>query len=175
MPEPSIIDARLAEIDRRLSTIQTGLRPADPSPAAVGHALGATAPDAAGAGAVDPELEEPPLPPPTPLHPAPTTAELALRAQVEAPSLVDRLRTLGEAHDRLLELHRELLSQYAEVLAHRVAGAATAAVTAGPFTSAEALRAFEQGLSELPGVTAVTVREYLGADRVALDVHLGAR
>ena len=155
MPEPSTIDARLAEIDRRLRTIQTGLKPAregDPAPA--------------------PPVEEPPLPPPTPLRPGAVVTE---HDDDRDGSLVDRLQALGEAHERLLELHRELLAQYAEVLERTTAPSASATVTAGPFADAEALRAFEQGLATLPGVTAVTVREYLGPDRVALEVTLAAR
>jgi hypothetical protein len=175
MPEPSIIDERLAEIDRRLRTIQTGLRPVDPPSAPAAEDAAPASGSASASVEPEPEPVEEPLPPPTPLRPAPTPAELALEQGLETVSIIDRLRTLSEAHDRLLELHRELLSQYAEGLARRVTEGATAAVTAGPFPDAAALRAFEHGLSELPAVTAVTVREYLGADRVALDVHLAHR
>jgi hypothetical protein len=163
MPEPSIIDARLAEIDRRLRTIQTGLKAAEPA-----------------VGDLDPvaqALEEPPLPPPTPLRPTPasaTSGEAGKPEALEADVLVDRLRALSEAHERLLELHRDLLAQYAGVLEHRAAPSATASVTAGPFADAASVRAFEQGLATLPGVAAVTVREFLGPDRVALEVTLGA-
>jgi hypothetical protein len=145
MPEPSIIDARLAEIDRRLRTIQTGLKPTEPSP-----------------------------PAPVPLHAAPDLDPEPERDDATE-ALVDRLGALGEAHERLLELHRELLEQYARVLERTAAQAATASVTAGPFADGAAVDAFERGLATLPGVAAVTVREYLGADRVALEVTLAAR
>jgi hypothetical protein len=161
MPEPSIIDARLAEIDRRLRTIQTGLKAAEPA-----------------VGDLDPvaqAFEEPALPPPTPLRPTPATSGEAGKPEaLEAEVLVDRLRALSEAHERLLELHRDLLAQYAGVLEHRAAPSAAASVTAGPFADAASVRAFEQGLATLPGVIAVTVREFLGPDRVALEVTLGA-
>jgi hypothetical protein len=162
MPEPSIIDARLAEIDRRLRTIQTGLKAAEP-------ALGDLDP-------VAQAPEEPPLPPPTPLRPGPAPASGAPGepGALEADVIVDRLRALSEAHERLLELHRDLLAQYAGMLEHRAAPSATASVTAGPFADAASVRDFEQGLATLPGVIAVTVREFLGPDRVALEVTLGA-
>ena len=89
-------------------------------------------------------------------------------------SVVERagLAELVEAHERLLELHRELLSQYAEVLERRAGESVTVAVTAGPFTNAGSVREFERALAALPGVSAVTVREYLGEDRVQIDVQL---
>jgi hypothetical protein len=163
MPEPSIIDARLAEIDRRLRTIQTGLKATEPA-----------------GGDLDPvaqALEDPPLPPPTPLRPSPAPAASGEPGEPESPEadvLLDRLRVLGEAHERLLELHRDLLSQYAGMLEHHAAPSGTASVTAGPFADAGSVRAFEQGLATLPGVIAVTVREFVGPDRVALEVTLGA-
>jgi hypothetical protein len=160
MPEPSTIDARLAEIDRRLRTIQTDLKPGDPP--AGGSPSGPAAPD------------EPKLTPPTPLRAAPQPAEAPPPADA-GEVLVDHLQALGAAHERLLDLHRELLEQYAGVLDRAAAPAAGASVTAGPFADAAAVRAFEQGLRTLPGVTAVTVKEYLGPDRVALEVSLAAR
>ena len=45
-------------------------------------------------------------------------------------------------------------------------------VSAGPFASTEALRRFERSLQTLPEVRSVTVREYEGADRAIVDVHL---
>ena len=153
MPELSIFDERLAEIDRRLRMIQSGLEPVAPV-----------------------DTLDVPMAPPEPL-PAPTPLRAA-RVQAEEPAeLLARLNELQDAHERLLELHRELLSQYAEVLESRVAGpaGAGATVTAGPFSSAAAVRQFEQVLAALPGVGAVAVREYLGADRVALDVRLVSR
>jgi hypothetical protein len=147
MPEPSILDARLAEIDRRLRTIQTGLEPT---------------------GA------ETPLPAPVPLRAAPEPPELEDGGD-EAERLVGQLRELGAAQERLLELHRDLLSQYAEALGRQAAPVVPVSVTAGPFADGGAVRGFEHALGGLPGVTSVTVREYLGGDRVALEVTLAAR
>jgi hypothetical protein len=140
----SLLDERLAEIDERLRSLQAGLEPV-------------------GTPAADPGLPEPSLPPPTALH-APRSTD----APVSDPSppagserIIAQLRELGDAHERLLDLHRDLLSQYA--------------VTAGPFADGDAVRAFERGLRGLPGVSATTTREYLAGDRVAFDVRIDAR
>lgn len=165
MPQPSILDARLAEIDRRLRTIQSGLSPAD-APVTLGDA---SHPDPAGRPAPGSSLEE------------------ELR---RAEALVRELRQLTAVHERLLSSSRELLSTFAGALArrpepHAPAGAGTASpsgssapggmplsVVAGPFSDTAAVRRFEQALAELPQVRDVAVREYAGGDRVVVDVHL---
>ena len=186
MPEPSIIDARLAEIDRRLRTIQSGLAPADsPVPEAgppedPGEDRSAEAPEGEIAQVAQ-ALEEPPLPPPTPLRSAPDFDDADPGADGDpgaraVGALVDELRELSGAHERLLELHRELLAQYAEMLERRAGEPATiVAVNAGPFSEAAAVREFEQALSGLGQVAGVTLREYLGGDRVIVDVRLATR
>ena len=200
MPEPSIIDERLAEIDRRLRSIQTGLAPSRPAAPTTDDPDGDAAAEAGGdlgeIAAVAQALEEPPLelddpprrrparlraaPAPETISPGTTPPEIARPAGAlagdEDPAVVlAQLHELSAAHERLLELHRELLSQYAELLEHRAAQAATVAVTAGPFADAGALRAFEHALAQLPQVAGVAVREYQGDDRVLLDVNLAAR
>jgi hypothetical protein len=45
-------------------------------------------------------------------------------------------------------------------------------VSAGPFAGTEALRRFERALQALPEVRSAVVREYEGADRAIVDVHL---
>jgi hypothetical protein len=146
MAEKSILDARLAEIDRRLRAIQNGLAPATHPRAAEPR---------------DPEPVVPPEAAPVPkrLTEAPTDSEAA--------SLIAQLRTLLDAHERLLASAEDLLAIRA-----RAGPAQTVGVSAGPFASTEALRRFEQSLRALPEVHAVTVREYEGADRVVVDVHL---
>ncbi len=153
MPEPSILDARLAEIDRRLRTIQSGLaspddlgRPGEDEPMAVA------------------------LPPP------------ALRDELaEAGRLVARLHELTASHQRLLPSSRELLTAFADALAgaqpppadaRRAEPLPTIGLAAGPFADTAALRRFEDALSALPDVRAVAVREYAGSDRVIVDVQL---
>ena len=161
MPEPSILDERLAEIDRRLRSIPSDLKPVETE------------------AETEPEAERQSPPPPVPLRPAPALVEGAPEPPPSrAPEIADltaRLAALTDAHERLLELHRELLSQYAEVLERRAAETATLAVTAGPFSTTGAVRAFEDALAALPGVGGVAVREFLGDDRVQVDVRLRAR
>jgi hypothetical protein len=160
MSEPSILDVRLAEIDRRLRTIQTDLVPAP---------VAAVTPEDVRDAELHPSGDR--LPPPTPLRPAPAPSETPEDdARVEA--LLAQLRDLSAAHERLLDLHRELLSQYAAMLEREVGTTATAAVTAGPFADGAAVRAFEHALASLPGVDRVDVREYLGPDRVLLEARL---
>jgi hypothetical protein len=156
MPEPSILDERLAEIDRRLRTIQTELAPAPPVAEAPAQQL---------------------LPPPTPLRAAPVP-EPADDDDDRVDALIAQLSELSGAHERLLELHRDLLAQYAEVLSHPGAGAdgpgsgATAELRVGPFADAVAVRAFTRALASLPGVDEVDVREYLDGGRVVLEARL---
>jgi hypothetical protein len=47
------------------------------------------------------------------------------------------------------------------------------AVAAGPFATPSELQSFTDALASLPGVAAVSVREYVGDDRVVLEVRLG--
>jgi hypothetical protein len=182
MPEPSILDERLAEIDRRLRTIQSGLVPVpdepphddaaptdEPEPHAERHG-------AESSGAERPaDPADPAEPAAAPLARDPEPLRLVEPDEPAARGATSQLADLVQAHERLLELHRELLSQYAEVLERRAGERATVAVTAGPFSSADTVREFERALAGLPGVTAVTVREYVGADRVQVDVQLASR
>jgi hypothetical protein len=131
MPEKSILDERLAEIDRRLRAIQSGLEPA---------------------ARAEREARAPVVPP----EPSRDGAEL-----------VRRLADLVAAHERLLAGAREQ--------ADRGAPADTGpmlSVSAGPFAGTEALHRFQEALLTLPGVRRVAVREYEGADRAIVDVHL---
>ena len=98
---------------------------------------------------------------------------------LEASELIVALRELTDTHERLLEATRELLASYPTAPAQSPAGAPPASspagelsVSAGPFASTEALRAFERALGRLPEVREVTVREYGGGDRVVVDVQL---
>ena len=141
MPEKSILDARLAEIDRRLRTIQSGLEPA------------AHAAREAPAAVVPPEA-------------APVPKRLGADARA-LEDVVARLAALVEAHERLLACARELADR-----GQAADPGATVSISAGPFASTEALHRFERSLQTLPEVRAVAVREYEGADRAIVDVHL---
>jgi hypothetical protein len=85
MPEPSILDARLAEIDRRLESIQLGL---EPTPE--GHER----PEPAVRLLPDPDLE--PVAAPAPGR--------------DAGELAARLQELADAHRKLSELTARLLA-----------------------------------------------------------------
>jgi hypothetical protein len=186
MPEPSTLDARLAEIDRRLRTIQSGLVP--PPDTAAG-----------GAPASSPPSVPPPMPPPAPVpeftaarlsHPGAEPAEPRSRAEdlAEVATLIGELRELTAAHERLLSSSRDLLSTMAGALARQhqsepasapappapagPAAAGTVSLEAGPFADTASLRRFERSLTALPEVTSVAIREYTGGDRVIVDVHL---
>jgi hypothetical protein len=173
MPELTSLDERLAEIDERLRSLQSGLD-AGIDPSAEAH------PSA--------EALVPPMPPPAHAQrpafapvgesPTPTPLRQVPALDADAGARTDRLLTqlheLGDAHERLLELHRQLLSQYAELLERRAGDAAAVPVVAGPFADASALRGFEHGLRGLPGVCEVTIREFLDGDRVALEVRLAS-
>ncbi|HTU94705.1 MAG TPA: hypothetical protein VMF14_02625 [Solirubrobacteraceae bacterium] len=149
MPEKSILDARLAEIDRRLRTIQTGLEPAlRPVAAAPG------APHEALAPVIPPEA-------------APVPKRVSTEDR-QVSELVARLTALVDAQERLLASARALADR------SEPAGDAgrVVSVSAGPFAGTEALRRFEASLQALPQVRSATVREYEGADRAIVDVHL---
>ena len=136
-----MLDARLAEIDRRLRTIQSGLAPAaDAAPAA----------------------QAPVIPPDA----APVPKRLSAQDR-QVSDLVARLAALVEAQERLLASTRDLTD------GRDPSGAVpSVSVSAGPFDGTDALRRFERSLQGLPEVRSATVREYEGADRAIVDVHL---
>src|SRR6201996_5951241 len=163
MPEKSILDARLAEIDRRLRTIQTVLAPAVP----------AASPDAPGPRDALAAPTEAPVSPPDALAPVipPEAAPVPKRLSDEdrqVSELVARLTALVEAQEVLLAAAREL-PERREPTADLEP---VASVSVGPFAGTAALRRFEESLRALPEVRSVAVREYEGADRAILDVHL---
>jgi DNA-binding transcriptional LysR family regulator len=76
----------------------------------------------------------------------------------EESELESRLRAIDRA---LGEIQAQLAPARPEVRA-----------TAGPFTSTEAVRAFERALAALPGVSEVTLTGYEGATQAVFDVRL---
>jgi hypothetical protein len=141
MPEKSMLDARLAEIDRRLRTIQSGLEPIA---------------DAA------PEPQAPVIPPDA----APAPKRLPAEDR-QAGDLVARLTALVQAQERLLAFTQELTDRR-----DPAGGGPSVSVSVGPFAGTDALRRFERSLQALPEVRSASVREYEGADRAIVDVHL---
>jgi hypothetical protein len=171
----SELDARLAEIDRRLSAIQAELRPGrDARPPA---APPESAPLPAGQ-----ELEADPARPPAQRESAPDAARPPAETQSapdppEQADLMQRLVVLTELQERLLHSIGELLAPSQTALARlpHPSPAGTVrefTVSAGPFASTGAVRAFEAMLSGTPGVREVTVRGYEGEDRAIVDVRL---
>jgi hypothetical protein len=81
----------------------------------------------------------------------------------------------------LLASTRELLAGYERVLLgeppprpapRRRGEPPVLSVSAAPFPSIGAVRAFEAAIERLPGVREVAVRGYEGSDRAVLDVRL---
>lgn len=160
-PEISVLDARLAEIDRRLHSIQSGL--------------------ADGEAAAEPitRIQTPGQEPGGDTAPTESSAETAAE-------MINRLRELTTAQEAVLASMRELLGAVervavADPLARPLAPAAIPpaagagpplGVSAGPFASTEALRSFQAELESLPEVRAVELRGFEGGDRAILDVHL---
>jgi len=151
MPEPSSgvseLDARLAEIDRRLRSIQAELVPEHERPQ------------------VD-EVEEVETVaasgPSVPEHDDPARALAALTA------LQGRLlRSISELLSAYEAAFNRLQAVGPEATVHEFT------VSAGPFTSTAALREFERTRSAMSGVREVTVRSYEGEDRAIVDVRLG--
>ena len=188
-PEISILDQRLAEIDRRLSRIQVGLTEevegaersltlAPPLAVSGEHAVSGKLAER-GAG------EEPPRGDDGDDRDDSSLVTAELRGLVsDQARLLDRLAELVSVGERLLSSAVESPagdsarsgSVQAPGPVAATPPAATAAgaltVTAGPFASLDAVRAFERTLATLPGVASAEVRGYEGGDRAVVDVHL---
>ena len=162
----SELDARLAEIDRKLRAIQVELdpgrepRPSRPSaPAQEEPAHGRSGPLAS--------LLQRSSPRPAP--PRESTPDPAGGAMVPA-----------EMHAKLVSAMRDLLDAYGWTLEQlpvaadpeRVGDPPPVAMSVGPFANTAAVRAFEQELLRLPGVREVTLRGYEGENRAMFDVQL---
>ncbi len=113
-----------------------------------------------------PAVPQPPPPPQPEPPPVPPALGRTLRAD-------PRLDLLSELQSSLVAATRDLLDGYerASVSAsERPTNRVT--LSAGPFSSTESLRAFEQQLSRIPGVRDVGVRNYEGASRAIIEVEL---
>jgi hypothetical protein len=159
----SILDARLAEIDRRLESIQTGLTPPEePAPA-----------------------PPPPPAPPTALPlrvvvPHHDAVQPAAAGPVDREMVISELRALAAAHERLLESVHGLLAllEPGAIVIEAANGNGARrpgpefTVSAGPFITPDALRDFERSLARMPDVREVEVRAYEGGNRAIVDVQL---
>jgi hypothetical protein len=167
----SELDARLADIDRKLRAIQVDLDPErEPRPSRP----------------LAPPPEQPPPGRSGPLasllqrsspRPVPPRASAAL-----PPALGAMLPP--EMHAKLVSAMRDLLDAYGWTLRQLPVAPAPApepageppplAMSVGPFANTAAVRAFEQELVRLPGVREVTLRGYEGENRAMFDVQLAA-
>jgi hypothetical protein len=147
------IDSRLEKLDRRLRAVQDELMPErEARPVRVAEAAA-------------------PPPPPGPAPPPPPPA-----AALPPPA------TVTAVHSKLITSLRELLDAYETLLIHfpapdpprrdRTEPAVPQSISAGPFPSVEAVRAFRDELASLPGVETVSVGAYEGEDRAIFDVKL---
>lgn len=160
---------RLAEMDVLLRDIQVQLRPdREPAPALV---------------------DEAPVRDPAPTAPTPPAPD-ALDAPSERPEPAsDPTRTdLSDLSAHLVASMRELLAGYERMLVgrssprparravrHRPAESPDVTLSAAPFPNLDALHAFEQAVSRLPGVREVAVQGYEGTDRAIIAVRLDQR
>ncbi len=177
---PSELDARLAEIDRRLRTIQNELAPAVESGLAAG-----IGPSPGPAPPGPPPTPAPPSPAPDPappapgLDPSPPAPSPDPSPPTPGPALGppgDVIRDLIELHERLLTSMRVLLGAYEAAIGELPASREGPSVreftvAAGPFASTESLRRFERTLAAIPGVREVAIRGYEGEDRAIVDVR----
>jgi hypothetical protein len=188
------LDARLAEFDRRLREIQAELLADEVEPAAASPVTET--------GAEQPAPEEPGLAPaehiapltPAPASEPPSEPPFAPRSAAvthgRTGPLADLLAQLRTAPDdyrsdlrdlrQLVSSVRELLGGIEAVLVRLQSGevapareADEATIAAGPFTTIDAVRAFERDVASLPGVQDAAVRGYEGAARAIIDVRLG--
>jgi hypothetical protein len=195
-PRAEDLEAGLAEIDRRLRQIQDELIDAEPPaspppspdppsaperPRRHGRSgpLAAVLQRAARTAAPEPAAAEQPEAPPS-------AVQRAQDARVQLEDLERQLHALADLRDKLLASIRELVDGY-QAAAHvqpgtsprpgegvKDAEAGELTVSAGPFASLDAVRAFERAVSDLPGVRETSVRGYEGSDRAIVDVRLDA-
>jgi hypothetical protein len=195
---PGELDARLAEFDRRLREIQAELladeappvRAHEDAPAAPEPPLGpdpgiAPSPSVAPPPGVVPSAGVAPSPEPDRSPPQPRRAVTQGRAGPLA-ELLAQLRTAPDGYRSDLGDLRELVTSVRALLGgieaalvrieagdHPGADTDEATIAAGPFTTIEAVRAFEREVAALPGVRDAAVRGYEGAARAIIDVRLG--
>jgi hypothetical protein len=105
-------------------------------------------------------------------------------APLQTPTPGPQVQVLTEVSSSLLAAMRELLAGYERILvgcapprpirraARRPTESPDVTLSAAPFANLDALHAFEQAVSRLPGVRDVAVRGYEGTDRAIIEVRL---
>jgi hypothetical protein len=86
--------------------------------------------------------------------------------------LATQIEELTELNANLLSSMIEVLAGFQRALAQMQRREGELSVSAGPFASLEAVRAFGRELAGMPGVKAVDVRGYEGEDRAVIDVRV---
>jgi hypothetical protein len=166
-------------MDRLLRGIQAELVP-DREPAPV------LADEPAPGFADEPAPEAPPAAAPSPVAPSATPLDAPSTTESAAPpgAPEPQIQALTELSARLLASMRELLAGYERMLVgpssprpvrragRRAAESPDVTLSAAPFPNLDALHAFEQAVSRLPGVREVAVQGYEGTDRAILVVRL---
>ncbi len=156
-PEISILDARLAEIDRRLHSIQSGLGEEE-APAESGSRIEVPGDGPGGSRPAAEMISR--------LRELTTAQEGVLASMRELLGAVERV-VIAEPAAR-----PGTPAATPAAGAPAASAAAPLSVSAGPFASTEALRSFQAALEALPEVRAVELRGFEGGDRAILDVHL---
>jgi hypothetical protein len=167
MPQPSLgpseLDARLAEIDRRLQEIQAGLAPDIAPPAAE---------------SVDAPAGTPPHDDPPPAHASsprsgPLATLLARTRRRRTDADAEEFATLVQMHNGLLEAVGELVqllgSRGDDPVAQPGPGGL---VSVGPFHDPRQVENFVLTLAALEPVHEATLVGYEGADRALIEVQL---
>lgn len=147
------LDERLAEVDRKLRSIQAELMPG-----------------------------REPNSPPEPTEPSRRGRDGPLATLLEQTANhrsddattpeTDRVDQLTELHARLLASMTEVLDGFRRALAEMNEHGHEATMSAGPFATLEALRGFERELEGLTSVAEVELRGYEGEDRAVIAVRL---
>lgn len=140
------LDARLAELDDRLREIQAELAPESDD-------------DAGGRGRSGPLADV--------LRNSPHDSQ---RLQDH---LVQQIEDLTALHVSLLSAMSEMLGAFQRTVAQMPQPRSSElTVSAGPFSTVEAVHEFERRLAALPEVREAVVRGYEGEDRALIDVQL---
>jgi hypothetical protein len=145
------LEAQLAAIDDRLRDLQAELDP--------------------GAAADDPQ-------PPRQRGRSGPLAQLLQRASRQppatpSPEFARELETLTELHRQVLDWIHELIAAYEAALARRPRPPVPElTMSAGPFTTNEAVEEFVAAIKTLPGVSQAAVRGFEGTDRAIIEVQL---
>jgi hypothetical protein len=93
--------------------------------------------------------------------------------EAASPEFAHELETLTELHRQVLDWIHELIAAYEAALARRPRPPVPElTMSAGPFTTNEAVEEFVAAIKTLPGVSQAAVRGFEGTDRAIIEVQL---